>query len=77
MQAAIITGKKQVEAREFPDPALRPGGAVVDVAYCGICGTDIHAFYSGDPYPPGLCGHEWMGHVRDVADDEGWRRGIA
>ncbi len=69
MQAAIITGKGQVESREFPDPQLRPGGAVVDVAYCGICGTDIHAFYSGDPYPPGLCGHEWMGRVRDVADD--------
>ncbi len=69
MQAAIITGKQKVEAREFPDPVLRPGGAIIDVAYCGICGTDIHAFYSGDPYPPGLCGHEWMGHVRDVADD--------
>ncbi len=69
MQAAIITGKGQVESREFPDPQLRAGAAVVDVAYCGICGTDIHAFYSGDPYPPGLCGHEWMGRVRDVADD--------
>lgn len=69
MQAAIITGKGQVESREFPDPQLRAGGAVVDVSYCGICGTDIHAFYSGDPYPPGLCGHEWMGRVRDVADD--------
>jgi (R,R)-butanediol dehydrogenase/meso-butanediol dehydrogenase/diacetyl reductase len=69
MQAVIITGKHQVELREFPDPELKPGGAIVDVAYCGICGTDVHAFYSGDLYPPGLCGHEWMGHVRDVADD--------
>jgi len=69
MQAAIITGKQQIEAHDFPEPRARPGGAVVDIAYCGICGTDVHAFYSGDPYPPGLCGHEWMGHVREIADD--------
>ncbi len=69
MQAAIITGKGRIESRDYPDPQLHPGGAIVDVAYCGVCGTDIHAFYSGDPYPPGLCGHEWTGRVRDVADD--------
>jgi (R,R)-butanediol dehydrogenase/meso-butanediol dehydrogenase/diacetyl reductase len=69
MQAAIITGRQQIESRAFPDPVLRSGGAIVDVTWCGICGTDVHAFYSGDPYPPGLCGHEWMGRVRDVADD--------
>lgn len=69
MQAAIITGRQTIEARDYPEPALRAGGAIVDVVWCGICGTDVHAFYSGDPYPPGLCGHEWMGRVRDAADD--------
>ncbi|MBY0401852.1 zinc-binding dehydrogenase [Myxococcota bacterium] len=69
MQASLITGQGRVEPREFPDPKLVAGGAIVDVAYCGICGTDVHAFQSGDPYPPGLCGHEWMGRIRDVADD--------
>ena len=69
MQAAIITGRQAIEAREYPEPELRAGGAIVDVVWCGICGTDVHAFYSGDPYPPGLCGHEWMGRVRDTADD--------
>jgi (R,R)-butanediol dehydrogenase / meso-butanediol dehydrogenase / diacetyl reductase len=69
MEVAIITGRQQVEMRRYPDPALVPGGAIVDIAYCGICGTDVHAYASGDPYPPGLCGHEWMGRVRDAADD--------
>ncbi|MBK7951391.1 MAG: zinc-binding dehydrogenase [Deltaproteobacteria bacterium] len=69
MHASLITGRGRIEPREFPEPKLAAGGAIVDVAYCGICGTDVHAFQSGDPYPPGLCGHEWMGRVRDVADD--------
>lgn len=69
MEAAIISGKGRLEFRAFPDPELVAGGAIVDVGFCGICGTDIHAYQSGDPYPAGLCGHEWMGRVRDVADD--------
>jgi (R,R)-butanediol dehydrogenase/meso-butanediol dehydrogenase/diacetyl reductase len=52
MQAAIITGRQQIESRAFPDPVLRSGGAIVDVTWCGICGTDVHAFYSGGPLRP-------------------------
>ena len=48
---------------EFPDPTPPPGGVVVDVAYCGICGTDVSAYRSGRPYRPAICGHEWTGTV--------------
>ena len=63
MLAALITGKEQTELREFPEPTPAPSGVVVDVAFCGICGTDIHAYQSGDPYNPAVCGHEWVGTV--------------
>jgi (R,R)-butanediol dehydrogenase/meso-butanediol dehydrogenase/diacetyl reductase len=39
---------------------------VVDIALCGICGTDIHAYQSGQPYNPAICGHEWAGTVSAV-----------
>ena len=65
MHAALITGREQVELREFPDPEPPEDGVVVAVSYCGVCGTDIHAYQSGDPYNPAVCGHEWVGHVRD------------
>ncbi len=69
MHAALITGKQSVELREFPDPTPALSGVVVDVALCGICGTDIHAWQSGDPYPAAVCGHEWMGVVSAAGAD--------
>ncbi|CAN5687579.1 (R,R)-butanediol dehydrogenase [soil metagenome] len=66
MLAGLITGASTVELREFPDPTPPDECIVVDVAYCGICGTDIHAYQSGHPYNPAICGHEWSGTVSAV-----------
>lgn len=66
MRAALITGAGQVEIREFPEPTPSPDGVVVDVAYCGICGTDVHAYTSGRAYTPAICGHEWTGTISAV-----------
>jgi (R,R)-butanediol dehydrogenase / meso-butanediol dehydrogenase / diacetyl reductase len=63
MQVGLVTGRHQIELREFPDPIAEAGKAVVQIAYCGICGTDIHAYQSGNPYNPAICGHEWSGTV--------------
>src|SRR6478736_3171531 len=61
--AALITGASTVELREFPEPTPAPAGVVVDIAYCGICGTDVHAYQSGQPYNAAICGHEWGGTI--------------
>ncbi|MEM7018986.1 MAG: alcohol dehydrogenase catalytic domain-containing protein, partial [Pseudomonadota bacterium] len=81
MQVGLITGKHQVELKEMPEPEPTPGKAVVEIGYCGICGTDLHAWQTGDPYNPAICGHEWMGVVSAKASDvkhvkEGDRVGI-
>ncbi len=69
MHAAIITGQNTVELQEFPDPTPAPTGVVVDIAYCGICGTDVHAYQSGRPYNPAICGHEWSGSISAVGNE--------
>ena len=69
MLAALITGLHRLEIVEVPEPEAAPDGAVVDIAFCGICGTDIHAFQSGAPYNPAICGHEWVGVVSAVGAD--------
>jgi (R,R)-butanediol dehydrogenase/meso-butanediol dehydrogenase/diacetyl reductase len=66
MQVGLVTGRGRIELREFPDPKPTPGRAVVQIRYCGICGTDLHAYQSGEPYNPAICGHEWSGEVSAV-----------
>jgi (R,R)-butanediol dehydrogenase/meso-butanediol dehydrogenase/diacetyl reductase len=63
MRVGLITGKQQLELREFPTPIPEAGKAVVQISGCGICGTDVHAYIQGDPYTPAICGHEWAGTV--------------
>lgn len=77
MHAALITGRHQIELREFPEPTPATDGVVVDITACGICGTDVHAFASGREYAPAVCGHEWFGvvsaagaHAGDAAEGD-------
>jgi len=67
MRAGVITGMGAFELRELPEPDPRPEGVVVDIRYCGICGTDVQAYQHGGAYPAALCGHEWAGTVSKVA----------
>ena len=57
-------------------PSARPGEIVLKVAYCGICGSDLHATErSAIPLDPGtVLGHEFSGVVAESAVD-GWQRG--
>ncbi len=69
IEAALITGRNEVSIRTFEDPTPALDGVVVDIQLCGICGTDIHAFQSGEPYNPAICGHEWTGVVSACGAD--------
>jgi len=63
MRAAVYQrrGALRVEARETPQP--REGEVLVSVAYCGICGTDLHMVNDGWGRPGSIGGHEYTGHV--------------
>jgi len=76
MRVGLITGKRGLELREFPAPSPEPGKAVVEIAFCGICGTDVHAYAHGGGYTPAICGHEWAGTVSACGPDvDGVREG--
>lgn len=63
MIVGLITGRNRFDLVDVADPVPTDTGVVVDIAFCGICGTDVHAYRSGDAYDPAICGHEWAGTV--------------
>ncbi|MEZ5232431.1 MAG: zinc-binding dehydrogenase [Acidimicrobiales bacterium] len=66
MRAGVIKGKHHFELAEVDEPRAAADEVVVDVLRCGICGSDVHAYVEGWPYAPGICGHEWVGVVREL-----------
>ena len=57
-----------IEFREFPEPALEPGAALLHTLYSEVCGTDVHLHHgklSGVPYPI-IPGHVSIGAVAKV-----------
>lgn len=77
MKAARYYGRGDIRIEEVPEPTVGPGEVGVEVAYCGICGTDLHEYLDGPifcpvpghPHPisgedsPVTLGHEMAGVV--------------
>ncbi len=71
MKALISEGSQSLRFGDWEEPRILPGQVVIEVAACGICGTDLHV-YKGMPAPwplPGIRGHEFAGQVIAWADD--------
>jgi 2-desacetyl-2-hydroxyethyl bacteriochlorophyllide A dehydrogenase len=64
MRAAVIEGVGRVTVTDVPEPVPGPREALVEVAACGICGTDLHIL-DGEfaPSLPIVPGHEFAGTV--------------
>jgi (R,R)-butanediol dehydrogenase/meso-butanediol dehydrogenase/diacetyl reductase len=52
MRAARFHGPKDIRIEDVPAPTLRPGAVALDVAWCGICGTDLHEYLEGPIFIP-------------------------
>ncbi|MGW0765251.1 zinc-dependent alcohol dehydrogenase family protein [Streptomyces sp. NPDC002676] len=64
MKAAVISAPGAVSVETVEDPAPGPREVVVQVAACGLCGTDLHIL-QGEfaPRLPVVPGHEFAGEV--------------
>jgi len=69
MKTAYLTGTRQIEIRETPEPHLmNPGDVLVQIEAVGVCGSDIHYYATGRigaqavQYPQTV-GHECAGLV--------------
>ncbi len=70
MKSVVLTGIKELTIEDRPVPAVGPTEALVKIEVCGICGSDLHAYLSGDIFPLGtVMGHECAGTVVEVGGE--------
>ena len=77
MRAVTVAEDRRLVAVECPAPEPDPGQVVVEVSYCGICGSDLHFREVPELFPPGTVpGHEFSGRIIAVGDRvRGWSAG--
>ena len=90
MKAALWHGQRDVRIENVREPSDPPPGQLqVRVAWCGICGTDLHEYTGGPlyiplhrPHPltgvkaPVIIGHEMSGVVTAVGEGvDGFKQG--
>jgi (R,R)-butanediol dehydrogenase / meso-butanediol dehydrogenase / diacetyl reductase len=82
VRAARFHGKSDIRLEDVPEPVVKAADDVlVEVAYCGICGTDLHEYLVGpivtptSPHPltgvtiPQTLGHEFSARVIEIGGE--------
>ncbi|MEE8360672.1 MAG: zinc-binding dehydrogenase, partial [Gemmatimonadales bacterium] len=80
MKAAVFYGADRgLEVTDVPTPSPGPGEALIRIAGCGMCHTDLHYLDHGIPTfkdPPIVLGHEPSGTIESLgAGVDGWHEG--
>jgi L-iditol 2-dehydrogenase len=68
MRAAVYRGINNVRVETIPVPSIGPGEALMKIACCGICGTDLKKIHTGSHSAPRVFGHEMAGTIVAVGD---------
>jgi L-iditol 2-dehydrogenase len=71
MKALLLSEYNHLEMRDLPDPTQGPDELLIQVAACGICGSDVHGYdgSTGRRIPPIVMGHEAAGIVAAVGTE--------
>jgi L-iditol 2-dehydrogenase len=70
MKALVLREYRKLELEDVPQPIPGRGEVLLQVAACGICGSDVHGYdgSSGRRIPPIVMGHEAAGTVAAVGE---------
>lgn len=69
MRAAVIGGPGRLDVHDVGIGEPAADEVLVRVAYCGVCGTDLHTTLEGWAAPGTIGGHEWSGRIAAVGSD--------
>ncbi len=68
--AVLVAPGRPLELADLDVPVLKPGQVLIEVAFCGVCHTQIleaRGHRGEDRYCPHCLGHEGSGTVREVS----------
>ena len=70
MKVLELSAPNQFNISEKPKPIPSCGEVLVKVAFCGICGSDVHGMdnSSGRRIPPMVMGHEASGVIEELGE---------
>ncbi|KEF60851.1 uncharacterized protein A1O9_02413 [Exophiala aquamarina CBS 119918] len=89
MKAARYYGKGDIRVEAVPIPEMGEGECLVEIEWCGICGSDLHEYLAGpigiptleNPHPltgghiPVTLGHEFCGRIKEANPGSRFRPG--
>jgi len=75
MPAAVYVGDGRIAVEDVPRPEPGPGEVLVEIAECGICGSDLHMVLERYAKPGAILGHEWSGVVASAPTGSAWTAG--
>ncbi len=76
--AVLVEHNRPLEICDLEIPPLRPGQVLVEIAYSGVCRTQLgecRGWRGPDKYLPHCLGHEASGWIRDVKQSS-WKNGL-
>ena len=78
VRAAVQTGPRRIEIREFPRPVTGPDDGLLRIEACGICGSDVEQYkgHLGRNAFPLTLGHEPLGIIEEVGERAAARWGV-
>lgn len=71
MKGLVMDADRKIKYMDQPEPVLKPDHVIIDIAGCGICGSDMHV-YRGTQSTwlfPVLFGHEFAGTISALGKD--------
>ncbi|EXJ85646.1 hypothetical protein A1O1_06012 [Capronia coronata CBS 617.96] len=91
MRAARYHGRRDIRVEDIPIPQPGPGQCLVEVEWCGICGSDLHEYLAGPmtvptverpnqqtgDHLPVTLGHEFCGRIKAVGEGAKFQPGQA
>ena len=69
MTAAVMYAVGDVRIEQVDKPVPGPGEALLKVACCGVCGSDLSRMFESGPHKlPLICGHEFSAHIEELGE---------